>query len=91
LGPGRTRLERQRGPEVEQVAIVFNFQTFISVFNKSTYLILSSIMRIQVQCAPEFHNDFFGGKIKYNFTKLIIANLFIIKATLNPFSETFHV
>ncbi len=57
--------------------------------------ILLSIMRIQVQCAPEFHNDFWQ-KIYFYFSRiisqeLIIASLFIIKAILNSFSVTFHV
>ncbi len=57
--------------------------------------ILSSIMCIQVQCAPEFHNDFWL-KNYFCFStiisqELIIPSLFIVKAILNPFSATFHV
>ncbi len=57
--------------------------------------ILSSIMRIQVKCAPEFHNDFWQKNYFYFSTiilqELIIASFFIIKAILNPLPATFHV
>jgi hypothetical protein len=60
-----------------------------------TYCILTSVMLIQVQCTPEFHNEFWQKKI-FLFSRiisqeLIIASLFIIKAILNPFSATFYV
>ncbi len=60
-----------------------------------SYRILSSIMRIRVQCTPEFRNDSWQKNYFY-FSRiisqeLIIASLFIIKAILNPFLVTFHV
>ncbi len=65
-------------------------------FKKPNLQYLSCIMRIQVQCAPEFLNDFWEKKFYFYFSIIIlqewiIASLFIIKAILNPFSATFHV
>ncbi len=62
---------------------------------KPIYHIFSSIMCIQLQCAPKFHNDFWENYLFY-FSRIIlqefiIASLFIIKAILNPFSANFHV
>jgi hypothetical protein len=50
-------------------------------------------MRIQVQCAPEFQNDFWQKRYFRIIIsqELIIASLIIIEAILNPFSATFHV
>ncbi len=66
-----------------------------SLLRRRITLFLSSIMRIQVECAPKFHNDFWQ-KILFYFSRVIlqeqiIASLFIIKAIINPFSATFHV
>ncbi len=63
---------------------------FFSSFKPSlSYRILSTIMRIQVWRAPEFHNDFWQKKlflfIKNNFKRINIASLFIIKSYLKPF------
>jgi len=50
-------------------------------------------MCIQVQCAPEFQNDFWQKRYFRIIIsqELIIASLIIIEAILNPFSATFHV
>ncbi len=58
------------------------------------YHILLNIMRIQVQCAPEFHNDFWQKNL-FCFSRvisqeLIMASLFIIEAIINPFLAIFH-
>jgi hypothetical protein len=42
----------------------------------SNYHILLSIMRIQVQCAPEFHNDFWQNNYFY-FSRIISQELII--------------
>ncbi len=62
----------------------------LTLTNNFMYCILLIIMYIQVQCAPEFQNDFWKKKYFY-FSRiiskeLIIASLFIIKATLTPLS-----
>ncbi len=51
------------------------------------YRILSSIMRIQVQCAPEFHNDFwqFFKYFKNNFTRINHCKFIHHKRHLKPF------
>ncbi len=49
--------------------------------------ILQSIMCIQVQCAPEFHNDFCQKKIffKNNFTRINHCRFIPHKSHLKPF------
>ncbi len=48
-----------------------------------------------IECAPEFHNDFWQ-KNNFYFSRiiskeLIIASVFLTNAILKPFSTTFHV
>jgi hypothetical protein len=85
LGPGGGRATPSRGATVHRQGM----RLLLS------YCILSSIMGIQVLCAPEFRNDYYE-KIYFYFSRLIpqeliIASFFLIKYILNPFSATFHV
>ncbi len=61
--------------------------TLIGTFH-SMYCILSSIMCIQVQCAPEFHNDFWQKLFlvqKTNFTRINPCKFIHHKSHLKPF------
>ncbi len=53
------------------------------------YRILSSIMHIQIQCSPEFHNDFWQKKLflffKNNFTRFNHCKFIHNKSHLKPF------
>ncbi len=54
-----------------------------------TYRILSSLMHIQVQCAPEFHNDFWQKKIilffKNNIMRIHHCKFIHHRSHLKPF------
>ncbi len=56
-------------PSTEKSKFVTNPLTYCAI-----YCILSSIMRIQLKCTPEFHNDFRKKKFflffKNNFTRI---------------------
>jgi hypothetical protein len=74
----------------EKENITFTIKTLITYYH-----ILSSIMHVQIKCAPKFLNDFWQKNYFY-FSRIIsqellIASLLITMAILNPFSATFHV
>ncbi len=65
----------------------------ISYNSKKHYHILSSIMRIQVQCAPEFYNDFWQKQLflffKNNSTRINHCKFIHHKSHLKPFLSYF--
>ncbi len=69
-----------------QIFIIKNFAIHMKFHSNTTHL---STIFYQVQCAPEFHNDFLAKKLftffKNNFSKIDHSKFIHLKSHLKPF------